>query len=56
MGIDDWVAAMAHALGRAMDVRASDLIWVGVRPVFDNLRPHAAFQSVMAELRLPLDG
>jgi serine/threonine-protein kinase len=43
-------------LRRAMDVRASDLIWVGVRPVFDALRTHAAFQSAMAELRLPLDG
>lgn len=49
----DEQSALAH-LRRAMDVRASDLIWASARPVFDQLRQHPAFQSVMSELRLPL--
>ena len=41
-------------LHRATEYRAADLIWVGVRPVFEALRSHAAFRRILSELRLPL--
>ncbi len=38
----------------ARDLRAADLIWVGVRPTFDPLRALPAFAELCALLRLPI--
>lgn len=48
----DAQSALWH-LRRAMEVRAADLLWVGVRPVFDTLRAHPAWSGLLTELRLP---
>ena len=46
------------ALGRleeAIRTRATDLIWVGVRPVYDPLKGSPRFQAIMDELGLEPD-
>lgn len=48
----DVQSALWH-VQRAMELRAADLLWVGVRPVFDALRSHATWSDLLAELRLP---
>ena len=45
---DDALAALA----RAVQERAADLVWVGVRPVFEPLRRDARFQALLRTLRL----
>jgi hypothetical protein len=41
-------------LERATEFRSADLIWVGVRPLFETLRAHPAYRRILSELRLPL--
>ncbi|WP_158514772.1 protein kinase domain-containing protein [Gemmatimonas phototrophica] len=48
----DVQSALWH-VQRAMELRAADLLWVGVRPVFDQLRRHPTWTGLLAELRLP---
>jgi len=38
-------------LERAVSVRAADLAWIGVRPVFDSLRSHTAFNSLVTRVQ-----
>jgi serine/threonine-protein kinase len=38
-------------LERASDVRAADLAWLAVRPVFDALRPDARFNALVARMQ-----
>ena len=40
------------ALERAADQRATDLIWIGVRPVFDPLRGHPRFDALIRRVGL----
>jgi len=35
---------------RAYQIRASDLVWIGVRPVFDSIRSEAAFVGLSSQL------
>jgi serine/threonine-protein kinase len=51
LGLDDAEAALGH-LETACTVRAADLIWIGVRPVFDPLRDAPRFQGLLRRLRL----
>ncbi len=51
IGLDDAEAALAH-LERAGALRAADLIWVGVRPVFDPLRDTPRFRAILHRVRL----
>jgi len=46
-GLGDWDDALAW-LARAVDGRAADLAWLGVRPVFDNLRAEPRFNTLLA--------
>jgi tetratricopeptide (TPR) repeat protein len=48
----DVQSALWH-VQRAMELRAADLLWVGVRPVFDALRAHPTWTGLLGELRLP---
>jgi len=41
-----------RALGRAVEERASDLIWIGVRPNFDPLRRDPRFTAVLERVGL----
>ena len=45
-------AAAVASIERAVSVRASDLVWVGVRPVFDALRAVPGFLPAMEPLHL----
>ena len=38
-------------LYRASDVRAVDLAWLAVRPVFDTLRAHPRFNALVARMK-----
>ncbi len=38
------------ALDRAADVRATDLVWIGVRPTFDELRLDARFHALVERI------
>jgi tetratricopeptide (TPR) repeat protein len=42
-------------LQKGVGARAIEMAWLGVRPVFDSLRPHPAFQSILEEVRLAPD-
>lgn len=42
-----------HALEDSYRQRSSDLIWLGVHPVFDPLRKEPAFHHLLQRLRLP---
>jgi serine/threonine-protein kinase len=44
--------ATLDALERARDARATDLVWIGVRPVFDAVRLDPRFESLMREIGL----
>jgi len=45
-------AATLDALEQARDARATDLVWIGVRPAFDAVRLHPRFESLMREIGL----
>jgi hypothetical protein len=45
-------AATMNALERARDVRATDLVWIGVRPAFDAVRLDPRFESLMRDIGL----
>jgi serine/threonine-protein kinase len=51
IGLDDGAAALDH-LEAAAALRAADLIWIGVRPVFDPLRDAPRFRDLLHRLRL----
>ncbi|MGE5729671.1 MAG: tetratricopeptide repeat protein, partial [Gemmatimonas sp.] len=51
VGLDQPDRALA-CLERAADERAADLIWAGVRPVFDPLRLEPRFRALMSRLGL----
>lgn len=48
--------AALHHLEHAREMRAADLIWVGVRPAFDTLRAEPGFATLLQTLRLPTPG
>ncbi len=50
IGLGDVPAALEH-LEAACAVRAADLIWIGVRPVFDPLRDAPRFHDLLHRLR-----
>ena len=37
-------------LRQAYEIRAADLVWIGVRPVFDSVRSEAAFVGLSSQL------
>jgi hypothetical protein len=49
--LGDFAATMI-ALERARDVRATDLVWIGVRPAFDAVRLDPRFESLMRDIGL----
>ena len=49
LGLEDKERALDY-LRQAYAIRATDLIWIGVRPVFDSVRKDAAFQELSAQL------
>ena len=51
LGLADHDKAFAE-LGRAYDLRAADLIWLRVRPVFDAIRSNSRFESLCKQLKL----
>jgi len=51
LGLADHDKAFAE-LGRAYDLRAADLIWLRVRPVFDAIRSNSRFESLCKQLGL----
>jgi serine/threonine-protein kinase len=51
LGVGEPKAAL-HQLEAAVEERATDLIWLGTRPVWDPLREHPRFESVLARLNL----
>lgn len=53
VGLGEPADAIA-ALERAAEVRAADLVWLGVRPVFDVLRDDQRFVSLCTRVGLPL--
>ncbi len=42
--------AALDALDRAVEVRATDLVWIGVRPTFDDLRLHERFHALVERI------
>jgi serine/threonine-protein kinase len=44
--------AALDALEQARDTRATDLVWIGVRPVFDAVRLDPRFESIVREIGL----
>ena len=40
-------------LNRAYEVRAADLVWLNVRPVFDSLRGNPRFSELLGKIGLP---
>ena len=52
LGLGDEVRALA-LLQAALVQRSADLMWLGVRPIFDPLRSHPEFGRLLESLRLP---
>jgi tetratricopeptide (TPR) repeat protein len=50
-GLGETEAAL-NSLEEAVDVRASDLIWLGVRPTFDPLRQTRRFRAISSKIGL----
>ena len=44
--------AALDALDRAVGLRATDLVWIGVRPTFDDLRLHPRFHALVQRIGL----
>jgi serine/threonine-protein kinase len=49
LGADD---AAVDALERARERRATDLVWIGTRPIFDRLRGNAGFDRILEKIGL----
>ena len=49
VGLGEKDRALAY-LRQAFEIRATDLIWIGVRPVFDSIRSEPAFVELSAQL------
>ncbi len=49
LGIGETDAALSH-LEHAVEARATELIWLGVRPAWAALREHARFEHIMARV------
>ena len=49
LGTGDTDAALSH-LDHAVEARATELIWLGVRPAWDVLRGHPRFEHIMARV------
>ena len=47
--------AALDRLEDATQARATDLIWIGLRPVYEPLKASPRFQAIAAELGIPLD-
>ncbi len=52
VGLGEYGLAI-HALEDSCRQRSSDLIWLGVHPIFDPLRKEPAFHRLLQRLRLP---
>ena len=52
IALGDTARALTH-LHAAITQRAADLMWLGVRPIFDPLRSHPDFGRLLESLRLP---
>jgi hypothetical protein len=46
-------AQALDALDAARSLRATDLVWIGVRPVFDALRTETRFTELLNAIGLP---
>jgi TolB-like protein/tetratricopeptide (TPR) repeat protein len=51
LGLGDTASALAW-LRRAHEVRASDLVWLKVRPIFDPLHGEPQYRALLREMRL----
>ena len=51
LGIGDKTGALER-LEQALDQRAADLVWVGVHPVYDEVRDEPRFQDLLGQLGL----
>jgi hypothetical protein len=51
LGIGDKTGALER-LEQAVDQRAADLVWVGVHPVYDEVRDEPRFQDLLGQLGL----
>lgn len=49
-------AGALTALQRAREVRATDLVWIGVRPTFDAIRLEPQFEALVDSIGLSLSG
>jgi type II secretory ATPase GspE/PulE/Tfp pilus assembly ATPase PilB-like protein/TolB-like protein/Tfp pilus assembly protein PilF len=49
LGMGEKDRALAY-LKQAYEIRATDLVWIGVRPVFDSIRSEAAFVELSSQL------
>lgn len=55
VALGDPEAAIAH-LTRGRDLRATDLVWIGVRPVFDAIRLDPRFESLARSIGIVMSG
>jgi hypothetical protein len=46
------LGATLDALERARDARATDLVWIGVRPAFDAVRIDPRFEALVRQMGL----
>jgi hypothetical protein len=53
--LGDPEAAIAD-LTRGRDLRATDLVWIGVRPVFDTIRLDPRFESLSRSIGILMSG
>ncbi len=52
LALNETEAAVDH-LQRACALRSADLVWIGVRPIFDRLRSESRFQKICKTVGLP---
>ena len=51
LGLGDHDAALAR-LSEAVELRACDLVWLGVHPVYDEIREDPRFRTIVDRLGL----